>query len=145
MTMLERAGQAVECLIIDDDRIDAEVIKRLLKKAKIDNPVTHASDAHQALKTLQGWEENAQGYPPVLVFLDLRMPRMSGSELLARLETEPFAPYLNVLVVTTSNHPRDQEILSAHNILGIVNKKDLNNGFHHVLDQLSKHFEFKTA
>lgn len=145
MKTLEQAGQTVQCLIIDDDRIDAEVLKRLLKKADINNPVTHASDAHQALKTLQGWEQNPEGYPPVLVFLDLRMPRMSGAELLARLETEPFAPYLNVLVVTTSNHPKDRQTLSQHSIMGFINKKDLNNNFHQVLTHLTENFELKSA
>jgi CheY-like chemotaxis protein len=145
MRTLEQSGQTVQCLIIDDDRIDAEVVKRLLKKAEINNPVTHASDAHQALKTLQAWEQDEQPYPPVLVFLDLRMPRMSGSELMERLVNEPFAPRLNIMVVTTSRHPNDEKTLSSYKILGSVNKKDLTHDFDRVLTQLGQSFELKSA
>lgn len=145
MITLTKAGRTVQCLIIDDDRIDAEVLKRLLRKSEINNPITHASDAQQALNTLQSWVHDSKCYPPVLVFLDLRMPRMSGTELIARLESEPFAEHLKILVVSTSQHPVDQAELAKHQIMGCINKKDLGTSFKALLDNLANEFELKTA
>jgi CheY-like chemotaxis protein len=144
MKTLEKSGQMVKCLIIDDDRIDAEAVKRLLKKAQIGNPITHVTDAYQALKTLHNWQEDGS-YPPILLFLDIRMPRMSGVELMGRLANEPFAPQLNVLVVTTSRLQQDQEALEQYNILGTINKKDLSSSFYNVLEKLGQHFDVKAA
>ena len=55
--------------------------------------------------------EGAHGDPsallPVLVLLDLNLPRLDGRELLAAIRTDPACPLVPLVVLTTSSNPRD--------------------------------------
>lgn len=143
MKTLQQAGQTVRCLILDDDRIDAEAMKRLIKKAHLNNPVAHAADAHHALKTLHAWEQEG-AYPPILLFLSTRVPRISSTELMRRFTREPFAAQLSVLMVS-QEASTTQADLGQYNILGTINKKDLSNSFRNALSALNQQFDLTAA
>ena len=85
----------MKALIVDDDEISRMMLVRLLDKLGIYD-VVEAEDGAQAWDMLQG------GLHPTLIFCDARMPRMSGSELLARIMAQD-APPIPFIFVSASN------------------------------------------
>ncbi len=73
-------------MIIDDDQEDRYLLKRLIKKAKVNCDVYEAENGKIALDFLSGYRDNLKKYdgliPPLMVFLDINMPIMGGFEFL---------------------------------------------------------------
>ncbi|MEL6868389.1 MAG: response regulator [Pseudomonadota bacterium] len=78
----------VSALIIDDDELDRYLLSRDLSKTGYDTKIFEASDGQEALDFLAAYEENKErhgrDFPPVVMFLDINMPRVDGFEFLTR-------------------------------------------------------------
>jgi len=97
-------------LLVEDDPNDASLIKRAFRKANLANPVRHVEDGDQAVAYLAGDGEYADRsrHPlPVLVLLDLKLPRRSGLEVLAWIRAQPGLKRLPVAVLTSSRESAD--------------------------------------
>ncbi len=71
-------------LLIEDDADDAELTFYALRKRRIAAPIVHINDGEKALAYLFGTQPR-----PVLVLLDLKMPRVDGLDILQRLKEDP--------------------------------------------------------
>ena len=94
---------AATILMADDNPCDILEVERVLRKARISNPLCAVRDGLELIAYLQG--EGAYGdrilYPyPAIVLLDLKMPRKSGLEVLEWLRTGPEHQELGVIVLT---------------------------------------------
>lgn len=102
--------QEVEILIVEDSLEDAELAIRALKKNKLANNIVHLIDGVQALDFLFGTGEfagrNIQRVPKV-VLLDLKMPKVSGMEVLQRIKMDPVMKIIPVVVLTSSAEDPD--------------------------------------
>ena len=108
MMMERREGEAF--LLVDDDVNDAAFVIRCLRKARVINPVHWVTTGEEALEYLNGTGKygNREVYPlPTLMLLDLKLPGMSGFDVLARLRKNPAFRGLRVVILTTSSAPRD--------------------------------------
>ena len=97
-------------LLIEDDRVDIMTVQRALKKNEISNPLHIARTGLDALSMLRGepgFEKISP--PPALILLDLNLPKMSGIEFLSELRSDPELQDLRIIVLTSSNEPRDRE------------------------------------
>ncbi len=97
-------------LLVEDNADDAYLLTRALRSAEIDNPVHTVIDGEQAVAYLKGHGNFAdrQQFPlPSLVLLDLKLPRVSGLEVLQWIQNEPSLPQLVVVVLSSSGEPRD--------------------------------------
>ena len=96
-------------LLIEDDRVDIMTVQRALKKNEVKNPLRVARTALEALSLLRG-EDGFEKIspPPALILLDLNLPKMSGIEFLKELRADPNLISLSVIVLTSSNEPRDR-------------------------------------
>jgi CheY-like chemotaxis protein len=107
-------SQPVHILLVEDDEVDVEVVKRAFATLKIENPMTTVHDGQEALDALRG----AHGYEPVprpcIILLDLNMPRMSGLEFLHELRRDPQLKSSVVFVLTTSSSEAD--MVAAYNL-----------------------------
>lgn len=94
-------------LLVEDEAADAELFSELISEISDSITVHHVGDGQQALDfvTLKG--KYGQAPFPNLIVLDLNMPVMSGHEFLKRAKREDRARPIPVLVLTTSDHPRD--------------------------------------
>jgi len=105
----------ISVLIVDDSDIDCYLLKRDLEDTEYEFTITVKHDGKTALDFFanRGEDEQAlsEGFPPLIVFLDINMPLMDGLEFLeeyAKLrETDPSLQSTVVMMFTSSNNPKD--------------------------------------
>jgi CheY-like chemotaxis protein len=96
-------------LLIEDDRVDIMTVQRALQKNNISNPLHIARTGIEALDMLRGTNGVKKIEPlPALTLLDLNLPKMSGIEFLQELRDDPELKSLRIIVLTSSNEPRDR-------------------------------------
>jgi CheY-like chemotaxis protein len=100
MTVAPNLG---EILLVDDDCVDAMVVKRVLKDLGITDELVWAVDGEEALAYLRNPEDGT----PYVILLDLNMPRMNGIEFLEVLRANKALKDIRVAVVTTSSEAKD--------------------------------------
>ncbi len=96
-------------LLVEDDRVDIMTVQRALKKNHIGNPLHIARTGLEALDMLRGKGGHEKiSPPPALILLDLNLPKMSGIEFLRALRKDPELQHLHIIVLTSSNEPKDR-------------------------------------
>lgn len=100
-------------LLVEDNLKDIELTKRALEKANIANALVVAEDGVEALDYLMG-ADGQGGCPPdelpVVILLDLKLPRIDGLEVLKRIRAEEKTRLVPVVVLTSSLEERDMVI-----------------------------------
>jgi len=97
-------------LLAEDDPNDVLLIQRAFQRTHLANPVQVVRDGEEALAYLsgQGAFADRERHPlPVLMLMDLKMPRKTGLEVLAWLRQQPGLKRLPVIVLTSSNQSPD--------------------------------------
>ena len=94
-------------LCVDDNAIDAELVRRLMGRLDASVIVDRADDGDDAIARLEAAE--AAGTLPQLVLLDLNMPRMDGHECLAVIRARRAWDAVPVVILTTSMRVSDRE------------------------------------
>lgn len=97
-------------LLAEDDPGDVMLTQRAFRKAQIVNPIQVVSDGQQTIAYLSGQGKYADRdmYPlPVLLLLDLKMPKRSGLEVLDWLRAQPELKRMMVVVLTSSRETPD--------------------------------------
>jgi CheY-like chemotaxis protein len=99
-------------LLIEDNEDDVFVLKRALNRAQITNPLQVVNDGQQALDYLSGTGKygDREQYPlPFIIFLDLKLPYVSGFEFLTWFRKQASLSSIVVIVLTSSGESRDHE------------------------------------
>lgn len=97
-------------LLVEDNPDDVALIMRSLEKGNIANEVVVVGDGEEALEYLLGADGAGKSGPsglPVLVLLDLKLPKIDGLEVLKRLRQEERTRLLPVVVFTSSKEEGD--------------------------------------
>lgn len=97
-------------LLVEDNPNDVLLIRRAFKKAGVENPLVVVSDGEQAIRYLAGEGEYAdrdRHPPPAVVLLDLKLPRLSGHEVLAWAKAQPVLRRIPIVVLTSSAEQAD--------------------------------------
>lgn len=97
-------------LLAEDDQNDVMLIKRAFSKARIINPISCVENGEQAIAYLKGegtFADRLRHPLPFLLLLDLKLPRLSGHEVLMWLRQQPLLKRLPVVVLTSSRQPED--------------------------------------
>jgi CheY-like chemotaxis protein len=109
-------------LVVEDDPLDRELLQQQLQKARIRDNVIFVPDGRQALATLESYQGGQRDEELIALFLDLRLPRMSGIELLRRIRAMRGMEDLPVIVMTGSNDPVDMEECQKLKVISYVEK-----------------------
>jgi CheY-like chemotaxis protein len=101
--------KAGRILLAEDSAQDAELTLNALAEHNITNSVDLARDGAEALDYLykRGKFAGRQGGNPVLVLLDLKMPRMDGLEVLRTVKADPQLRIIPVVILTSSREEQD--------------------------------------
>jgi two-component system response regulator len=105
----------VEILIVEDNPQDAELTIRALKKMNLANYILVAEDGEEALDIILSrgiYEVRKTLKPPRVIFLDLKLPKVSGLDILKEIKTNPATKSIPVVVVTSSRE--DPDIKAAY-------------------------------
>src|ERR1044071_2666669 len=97
-------------LLVEDDEGDILLLRRAFRNARIANPLVEVRDGQAAIQYLsgEGPSSDRARYPvPFLMLLDLRLPKLSGFEVLAWIRDQPDLAGLISVVLTASDHVRD--------------------------------------
>ena len=96
-------------LLVEDDPNDVELTLSALRENHIDNEVIVARDGEEALDFLfrRGAYESREAGEPAVVLLDLKLPKVSGMEVLERIKDDPTLRTLPVVVLTSSREEQD--------------------------------------
>jgi CheY-like chemotaxis protein len=92
-------------LLVEDNSDDVALIRRMLRKGRILNPLRSVPTAEQAKAYLQGIEPYADRtrYPsPVLLLIDIQLPGESGMDLVSWVRGQPAGDRLRIIIVTGS-------------------------------------------
>jgi CheY-like chemotaxis protein len=102
-------------MLVEDNPDDEELTLRALRQSKIVNEVTVARDGSEALEFLFG-EGRFAGRDvdrmPGLVLLDLKLPKLSGIDVLLRMRSDDRTKLIPVVVMTSSSE--DEDVLRSY-------------------------------
>jgi CheY-like chemotaxis protein len=97
----------VTIILAEDDDGHATMVERNLRRAGLDNGFVRLKDGQEALDYLLG--PDPQHCESCILLLDIKMPRMDGIEVLRRLKGDPKTATLPVVMLTTTDDPREIE------------------------------------
>jgi CheY-like chemotaxis protein len=107
---MERMDSKLLILIAEDNEDDAFIIQHVIKKAALPNPTHICPDGLEAVRYLQGEGEysDRERHPfPRMLILDLKMPKMTGFEVLRWIRAHPDCAVIPTIILTASNEPSD--------------------------------------
>ena len=109
--MIDDAGLR-PILLVEDNPMDLDLTLRAFTRRKLTNPIEVARDGQEALDWLPRWEA---GEPlPLVILLDLKLPRVDGLEVLRQLRAHPLTRSLPIVVLTSSSE--DKDIATAYRL-----------------------------
>ncbi len=111
-------------LLVEDNADDEELIMLAFKNYEMSDIVHVARDGAEALEYLFGstYGKELRDFPPRLVLLDLKLPKIDGLEVLKRIKTHPDAKKISVVVFTSSQEEKDMVEASRFKVDGYILK-----------------------
>jgi len=106
--------QTLELLLVDDNPGDVRLTREAMKGATLPMHLNVARDGVEALEFLRREGSFANAPRPVLILLDLNMPRKDGREVLAEIKADPQLRRIPVVILTTSG--AEQDIANAYQL-----------------------------
>lgn len=98
----------IDILLVEDNHDDAVLAMRVLKQ---DNPGLNVLLVRDGAEALNYFFDPAGGekvkHMPKVIFLDIKLPKLTGPEVLKKLKSEAVTRHLPVVVMTSSNQQRD--------------------------------------
>ena len=102
-------------LLVEDNPDDEELTTRALRQAKIANEIVVARDGSEAIEFLFGQGRHAGrdlSQMPAVILLDLKLPKLSGLEVLQRLRADERTKLIPTVVLTSSSE--DEDMLKSY-------------------------------
>lgn len=101
---------AVEVLLVEDNPSDVELTMRAFDKHRLANKVFVTRDGEEALDFIfcRGpYADRAKKNRPKVIFLDLKLPKVDGLEVLRAIKDDPAARLIPIVVLTSSLEEQD--------------------------------------
>ena len=113
--------------MVEDDYLDVESVKRVLKKANIKHELRVVHNGEDAIGLLT---QEINKFIPDIILLDINMPRMNGIEFLSLVRSYYSLKNIKVYILTTSSEQYDMLTTQNLGIAGYVVKPlDINHSF----------------
>jgi CheY-like chemotaxis protein len=92
-------------LLIEDNPVDLDLAVRTFKRCNILNPIQTARDGVEAVGYIDRW--NSGDELPVLILLDLKLPRLDGLEVLKKMKHEVICASVPMIILSSSSDCSD--------------------------------------
>jgi CheY-like chemotaxis protein len=129
----------VTILLVDDDDGDAKAVTRAFRSACISNPILRAIDGQAALDMLRGRTDEVTG-TPLLLLVDVNMPRMNGHDFVAEIRKDTDLRKLVVFMLTTSGARADIDAAYDNNVAGYIVKETAGRDFLQMVGTLENYW-----
>ena len=129
----DRDEEAINVLLVEDSRVQAELMKRALAELPSLNLLEIVEDGVEAMAYLRREEKYQNAARPGLVLLDINMPRKNGFEVLREMKED--AELRRIPVVMLTSNSDDQSVVKSYEdgastfIAKPVRKEDLEQTF----------------
>ena len=103
-------GTSLTILLAEDNEDDIFILARALKSAGLSAPVHICRDGREVLDYIEGQAEFADRdrFPfPRMLILDIKMPKVTGLEVLRFVRNHPACAVIPSIILTSSSHPND--------------------------------------
>lgn len=94
-------------LLVEDNPSDAALTRRAFEKQGVANEIRLARDGAEALEFLLGTDDGPPPALPLVVLLDLQLPRVSGLDVLRQIRANERTRLVPVVIMTSSSEQRD--------------------------------------
>ncbi len=103
-------NKTLEILLVEDNDCDAELTIHAFKKNNLGNKIIRFSDGPEALNYLNSVENQQDkmenGFPKIIL-LDIKLPGLSGIEVLQKIKNNPLTKNIPVVMLTSSTEQKD--------------------------------------
>jgi CheY-like chemotaxis protein len=103
--MTNAPSPVVDILLVEDNRADVRLTVEAIREADSSVNLLTARNGEEALRRLQG--QMGKAVSPKLIVLDLNLPGIDGRHVLREIKGDPKLKHIPVVVLTTSDDPRD--------------------------------------
>jgi two-component system, chemotaxis family, response regulator Rcp1 len=97
----------VHILLVEDNEGDIVLTLEALKEARIINNISVVKDGEKALDFLKKQSEFTDVKTPDIIFLDINLPKIDGTEILAIIKNDDELKVIPVIMLTTSDAEKD--------------------------------------
>jgi CheY-like chemotaxis protein len=107
----------VEILLVEDSPDDAELAIRALRKNHLANHIFHVKDGAEALEFIfatGAYSDRRIENAPKVVFLDLKLPKVDGLEVLRQIKSDPQTRSIPVVMLTSS--AEEQDVIESYKL-----------------------------
>jgi len=99
--------EKIKVLVVEDNPNDVTIIKRAMRKSEVKCELSFARDGEEALNFLYRQGEFEDAPRPDLILLDLRLPKIDGLEVLAKIKDDNRLRRIPMIVLTISTSQED--------------------------------------
>ncbi len=130
-------------LIIEDDDDHAEIMEFYIKESNKDVSVNRLDDGEKAMQYILNIIKNEPNLSslPNLIFLDLKLPKFDGHEILEKIKKNPFLKQTPVIVFTSSNSNLDVERALENNANSYIVKPIEQNKFKEIINLIITYWQ----
>lgn len=112
--MIETHGKPIEILLVEDNPGDVLLIKEALADAKVRNNLHVVKDGVEALTYLHKEKQYINALRPMLILLDLNLPKKDGQEVLKEIKSDENLRRIPVVIMTSSQD--EEDVLKAYDL-----------------------------
>lgn len=109
-------------LIAEDNPMDVNLLKFALVRAKLDWDITVVNNGEKAMDVLNKSREYREIKNPDMILMDMKLPRVSGSELISYMQSKPEFRNIPVIVITSSDAQADRSCAAQSGAKAMITK-----------------------
>ncbi len=133
----------IEILFVEDSDDDAMLTIRALTKSGFTNKLHHVKDGAEALDFIYGqgiYSSRDLKVNPKLILLDLKMPKVSGIQVLEKVKSDPNLKSIPVVILTSSKEDPDVAKCYAMGANSYIVKPVDSDGFFHAIKEIGMYW-----
>jgi CheY-like chemotaxis protein len=96
-------------LLVEDNPMDVDLTLQVFEDHAVLNPIAVCRDGEEALRYMEMHNVPEDAGLPIVVLLDLRLPKVDGIEVLRQARQHPIWKQIPIVVITTSRENQDIE------------------------------------